>query len=64
MADLHILKRGLLVESSGPCVCTVAPSQLEMGSNYQIVLKNQAVEIVPLPPTQTIELGDDYTVTP
>lgn len=64
MADLQILKRGLLVESSGPCVCVVAPSQLEIGSNYQLVLQSQAVEIVPQPPTQTIEVGDDYIMTP
>ena len=60
MADLQILKRGLLVESSGPCVCVVAPNQVELGSGYELIMQQQAVEIVPLPPTQTIEMGLGY----
>lgn len=61
----HVIKRGLLVASSPPpCVCEVAPNQVELGVNYQLVLQQQAVEIVPAPPTQTIEIGLDYQVVP
>lgn len=64
MADLHITKRGLLGESSGPCVCECIPEMLEMSDHYQLRFQVTSPDFAGPDGNNTFELSDDYTIVP